>query len=66
MKGKKKRVTCDKPTIFELHASFIIEEKMTRNKMIWGKPFFFFLPLGTVEWDDQITRWLPRANNLFN
>jgi hypothetical protein len=41
MKGKKKRVTCDKPTIFGLHASFIMEEKTTRNKMIRGKPFFF-------------------------
>lgn len=65
MKGKQKRVTCDKPIIFGLHASFIMKEKTTRNKMIRGKPFFF-LPLGVVVCGDQITRRLSRANNFFN
>lgn len=65
MKGKQKRVTCDKPIIFRLHASFIMKEKTTRNKMIRGK-LFFFLPLGVVVWGDKITRRLSRANNFFN
>ena len=33
MKGKKKRITGDKPTIFGQHVTLIIKEKTTRNKM---------------------------------